>query len=158
MHLGPSPETKISRTVIPVSEGGNICPSTSDSMLETAAATPTRKSQKMNSQDKAQTKTTGEFSSHETTDPKLHDVHLYAPQHINLYKVGLRRSPRIKEKAEQTAKQKKGTLYFRKEIAKTCISLYTALHSERKIFYAGSSNISQRIFHRTSDVKAPRTE
>ena len=80
----------------------------------------------MHSHDEAQTEKMGEFGSHETTDPKARDVSLYAPQHINLYEVSLRRSPRLKKKAKQIAKQKKAHVTFVKRLPKL-VSLFTLL-------------------------------
>ena len=60
----PKPrETGLLSTVIPVSEGENKRPSTSDSTLENAAATSSRKSQRTTFQDAVQTEEYGDFGS-----------------------------------------------------------------------------------------------
>ena len=81
----------------------------------------------MNSQDEARTKITCEFGSCKTPDPKSHGVQLHTPHHIKLYKIGLRRSPRLKQKAKQTAKQKKAHVTFVRRLPKLVVPLLTLL-------------------------------
>ena len=80
----------------------------------------------MNFRDEAQTEMTGEFGSHNTIDPKSHNVQLHVPQRIHLYEIGLHHSPRLKEKGEPRAKQKKAHVTFAKRLPKL-VSLFTLL-------------------------------
>ena len=80
----------------------------------------------MNSRDEAQTEMAGEFGSHNTIDPKSHNVQLHAPHRIHLYEIGLRRSPRLKQKGEQRAKQEKAHVTFAKRLPKL-LSPFTLL-------------------------------
>ena len=81
-------------------EGGNKRASAKVSSTSNAAASSLSKSRRLSPSDNAASKRKDDFGAQATTEPTKNN-HLLMPSCINLHESGLRRSPRLQEKAER---------------------------------------------------------